>query len=376
MPPRPLLLVGSLLLAALAAPRASFALTGIGNGDGPPNPLNVIDGDDPPGEDYVVCPVYFPSTGCFVVPGEMTSVEIRSGADVGDLEALTNSAVSVLGGTTSQITARGASTVLLDLQNDPLTLLDVGGVVAHDDVSVTVEDGKIGGVLAYENVSVTIADGYLGEVRAHDDVSVEVAGGTISYLLLAGNATLTQTGAVDGLFEVTEQSSMLLAGDAQASGLDSGVVMSGSGFLEMVGGHITDNGLQASGDARIQMSGGRIDTLGVLLSEQASMLWSGGEISELELLDTSQLSIAGDSFEIDGIPVDLGLVGASSGLLSGILASGDPFAVPFTRASGARLFLLPEPSTGSLVGLGLVALAARRARAPRGAGRVRTRARC
>jgi hypothetical protein len=54
--------------------------------------------------------------------------------------------------------------------------------------------------------------------------------------------------------------------------------------------------------------------------------------------------------------------------LTGTLANGDPFSLPFPRQSSAHLILVPEPSTCLLLGAGLVALSRSRRGARRADG--------
>jgi len=313
--------------ACLAAAPAAHALTVIANGDAPPNPTNVIDANDPPGEDYRIepCLVVDQTTGC-TIPALLhpsTSIEIVEYADVGLVEALGDSHLDVLGGDISQITLEDTSSLLLD-SAFPISALDPFN--------------------------------YVGWVRAFDDASIVVEQAYLSAITLSGNSTLTHLGTIHGIVEVNDQASMLLAGIPVPTGTDSGVFLSGSGTLDMRSGWITDNGLQAGGDSRITMSGGTINVVGAYLYEQAWMHWTGGNITRLILDDSSVMTIAGGSFALDGVPVALGPVTATSGMLSGTLANGDPFSTTFSRDPTTQLVLVPEPATFVSLGLGLLVL--------------------
>jgi hypothetical protein len=87
----------------------------------------------------------------------------------------------------------------------------------------------------------------------------------------------------------------------------------------------------------------------------------GGTIGDEVLArDFSEITIYGSGFMVDGIPVDYGPItmgtinelGMLTGTLTGILQSGDPLDNVFYIQPDAAIFLLPEPATMLLVGLG------------------------
>ena len=82
----------------------------------------------------------------------------------------------------------------------------------------------------------------------------------------------------------------------------------------------------------------------------------GGTIgSGLNIQDNSEVTISGTNFAINGFAVDYGTYTAldyTSGILTGILANGDPMNNEFGIANDARITLVPEPASLLLVGIG------------------------
>lgn len=100
-------------------------------------------------------------------------------------------------------------------------------------------------------------------------------------------------------------------------------------------------------------------SIGVFLQagDLSSITLSGGSIGDkINAFGSSTLTIVGASFEIDGVPVGFGAVSATTGVLTGVLASGDALDNVFSRASEATIVLVPEPSTALLIGSGVIAL--------------------
>lgn len=92
---------------------------------------------------------------------------------------------------------------------------------------------------------------------------------------------------------------------------------------------------------------------------------SGGSIGdEIDVRDNSEVTISGSDFEIDGVPVDYGQIttgsidefGNLTGTLTGVLQSGDPLDNVFYIQPDAFIFLVPEPATLLLIGIGVLCL--------------------
>ena len=118
------------------------------------------------------------------------------------------------------------------------------------------------------------------------------------------------------------------------------------------------------------MSGGSIDNLFVFESGTAVLRGGTLRIGQpvdagiLAVNDFATLTVRGSGFAVDGSPVPYGPLVATSGTLSGVLASGDLINNPFIRdAATAQIVLaLPEPTTALLLACGLVGLGGRRRR--------------
>ncbi len=90
----------------------------------------------------------------------------------------------------------------------------------------------------------------------------------------------------------------------------------------------------------------------LVVSQIATIEFSGGAVGGSFLAqDGGEIRIFGSGFRVDGNPVGLGPVTATTGVLSGNLASGAGFSNPFRQGeagSGAaytgRIVLVPEPA--------------------------------
>jgi hypothetical protein len=96
-------------------------------------------------------------------------------------------------------------------------------------------------------------------------------------------------------------------------------------------------------------------------SDDSEVFVSGGSIGEeIDVRDYSQVSISGSNFEVDGVPVDYGQIttgtidgfGRLTGTLTGVLQSGDSLNNFFYIEPDAAIYLVPEPATLLLIGIG------------------------
>jgi len=144
------------------------------------------------------------------------------------------------------------------------------------------------------------------------------------------------------------------------------------------GGQIT-NWLEVFDYSQVNMSGGSIGSdlftwdnsqayisAGLIASDLYTTDYSqveitGGSIGdEIDVRNYSLVTISGSNFEIDGIPVGYGEIttgsidefGRLTGTLTGVLQGGDLLDNVFYIETDASIFLIPEPGTLMLVGLG------------------------
>jgi hypothetical protein len=91
---------------------------------------------------------------------------------------------------------------------------------------------------------------------------------------------------------------------------------------------------------------------------------SGGSIGDsLNIQNNGRITISGTNFEIDENPVDYGIYTAFDyplGTLTGTLSSGELINSDFEIYDDASIFLVPEPATLLLVGIGCLWLRRKR----------------
>ena len=113
--------------------------------------------------------------------------------------------------------------------------------------------------------------------------------------------------------------------------------------------------LFTSGDSQAIISGGLIESDLNTFNNSEVFIFGGTIDGVFNIQDNSQVTISGTNFAINGFPADYGTYTASdyiSGLLTGILANGDPINNDFGIANDASVTLVPEPATLLLLGAG------------------------
>jgi hypothetical protein len=111
----------------------------------------------------------------------------------------------------------------------------------------------------------------------------------------------------------------------------------------IISGGSIEYDLNTSGESYVEISGGLIG-------------------DELNIKENSLIEIFGSSFMVDGIPVNYGQIttgsidefGRLTGTLTGILQSGEAMNNIFYIEPDATIFLIPEPTTLLLIGIGVL----------------------
>lgn len=206
----------------------------------------------------------------------------------------------------------------------------------------------------------------------------------ISTRLLSVLLVLTYLGAaapaVAGLIQLTGSSPVVISDDVYGSdsvsvyqsapvtllsGADIGGFLIGYQFsrLDIQDGHVGAF-LHAYTQSDVLLSGGTIDG-DVVASEVASIVMSGGTVGGSILAEGSaDIQIFGSDFRVDGVPVPIGTLLATSGLLTGTLDSGEALSNLFIQGESGpdatytgSIILVPEPDVGLLALLGTIVLA-------------------
>jgi hypothetical protein len=246
------------------------------------------------------CPPGWPSTSPSDLcpsPGDPTEVEVATGGRVGELDVYDTSTVTLSGGTA------------------------IWALAAYDSATITMSDGgvELGTLLAADSSSLTMSGGeveYLLEVR--DSSTAELIDGNVRAMATFGSAAVTMSGGtVEEYLDVAVSSSLTLTG-----GTVGEVVALGSSTVTISGGVLGN--LLATESSIITMSGGRVEW-SVLAFDSSTVRLSGGTVGwDLWAHDSSLIEIVGGGFAVDDSPVPYGNLSATTGRLTGTLASGDP----------------------------------------------------
>lgn len=183
-----------------------------------------------------------------------------------------------------------------------------------------------------------------------------VSGGSVSDLVVMDSSAITMTGGYADLVAAYGSSAITMSGGLGAGGVRA----YGSSTITMSGGSVGED-LEANGYSSVKMSSGWVQER-LVARDSAALTMTGGLVGGvLAAEDFSTLMIVGSGFAVDGTPVPFGNLTALNGTLTGTLASGESLDNEFWQGGGfytGTIRLVPEPSTGLLVGGGLVGLLA------------------
>jgi len=184
-----------------------------------------------------------------------------------------------------------------------------------------------------------------------------VLGGKIGYCLDAfENSNFTMSGG-----EIATHLSGSNDSHITISGGEIGeeVLCGGNSQVTISGGHIGIE-INAYMNSQITFSGGTIG-YDLRANGYSHVIISGGQVAhELWATQNSIMTVYGSDFSIDGLNVGYGPITATSGILTGALASGEMLNNNFYIYENASIILVPEPATVFLLGLGCLALRRRR----------------
>ena len=127
----------------------------------------------------------------------------------------------------------------------------------------------------------------------------------------------------------------------------------------------TGNNFTAYDSSTVTMSGGTVE-YNLPAYDSSSVTMSGGTVGrDLVAFDSANIWIVGHSFAVDGVPVGEGPIYETTGILTGVLESGElidnRFCHILTGACGevatGLITLVPEPAMALLYSSALLSLA-------------------
>lgn len=186
--------------------------------------------------------------------------------------------------------------------------------------------------------------------------------GVLAAVLLSGSAQGTLIFNDGGVHEITTNSGSIGIYDGPggepttvilSAGNTNSILVFGHSIFRMTGGVIADGHLGFNDNSVGEISGGIIDDNGIMLLNWSQLTITGGVFNQqlLRVFDQSSMTLVGRDFTIDGNPVAYGRIGVPVGMLSGTFDNGSIQSPFFTQGEGA-IFLVPEPGTIVLLGLG------------------------
>lgn len=179
---------------------------------------------------------------------------------------------------------------------------------------------------------------------------------------------LTEGGVIGGGVAVRHTSSFVMTGGTvprDADGIPGGPqsVLGAGEFatITVQGGEV--GALVIFGPAVGTVEGGSIGSADVT----GFLQLRGGSLERILVYGGGVVTVYGSSFSLDGSPIGLGELAAGSGRLTGTLASGDTVAIDFERSvfgdpPSGSIVLVPEPTSASLLCIGLAGLGLSRRR--------------
>jgi hypothetical protein len=183
-----------------------------------------------------------------------------------------------------------------------------------------------------------VPDGSCASPGAATEVEV-VSGGVATYLFAYDTSTITMSDGRADYLRARHTSTTTMSGGEVRGYLDTYE----SSTVTMSGGTV-ERGLRAYASSTITMSGGTVE--GDLFAHNSSII-----------------TINGFDFMVDGTPVPFGDLSALTGTLTGTLTNGGSLDNDFYQGGYAGTWtgtirLVPEPTTASLLALGLLGIAA------------------
>jgi hypothetical protein len=191
----------------------------------------------------------------------------------------------------------------------------------------------------------------------------EITGGSVNRFAVSGNSgdygmSLVISGGTfqDMNFSTSSGHSnpppdTVIVGGTFLGSFEYGSSMTHGGSLVIGGGTFLLGAVFSYGDYEI--NGGAF-LGGTIYSQHGTLTIRGGSIqSSLVPFSQTVLYVVGSGFNYP-----LGAIPDASGVLTGVLADGSPIDTSFSihPGDGHRLVLVPEPSTGLLLGFGLFAM--------------------
>lgn len=227
--------------------------------------------------------------------------------------------------------------------------------------AISIDGSNSGQLYVTDTSSAEVSNGYLTELAVYSGASITLNAMNIDAVSISG----TMSGGVGTQYFNAGSGAVLDGGASALFAMSLNDVFSSNFSFYAEGldmGGASDVTSPSFGGSEYRLS----DT---------AILRSEGEIrgGQTYLQDSSILIVRGENFTIDGAPVGLGAVSVTNGNLLGTSAQGATILLGFVQGGGlghdiqgnqvpftGTLILVPEPGTGMLTLLGLLAVAMRK----------------